>query len=465
VNFASITFLYYFLPLAIGLYYLCPGRKARNLFLLAASLVFYSWGEGLFLILLLGSILFNHAIASLLALKHKTRWLCIGLAGNLALLLTFKYANWVSETLPFIDTIEPRIHLPLGISFFTFQAMSMLVDVYRGQKKARSVLDTGLYIAMFPQLIAGPIVRFNEIRDDIYNRTESLHRFAQGAIIFVLGLSQKVLLADSLAIPADAAFGADPQTLALSAAWIGLICFSLQIYYDFAGYSNMAIGLGRFFGFELPRNFDYPYCASSFREFWRRWHMTLSRWFRDYLYIPLGGSRFGALSTYRNLLIVFILCGLWHGAAWTFLLWGLWHGAFLILERVIKPLNIQWPAILGMVYVWIFVTLGWVLFRAENLEHALSYGNALFNLSDSKPAGSALEMTNTVMLALFIGLLLIWQGWEKRSTGLIRSLTGESALKSKFSEALQWAMIGALYLLCFFSLSAQTHQAFIYFRF
>ena len=346
MNFASVTFLFFFLPAIVAVYFLLRSRGARNVFLLIASLFFYAWGEGPGLSLLLISIMMNHEFSLRIARKPQP-WLAIGIASNLALLIAFKYLGLITETLG-LPRIEPR--LPLGISFFTFQAMSLLIDVSRGSKPAANPVRTGLYISMFPQLIAGPIVRWDEIRSQIAGRQESWDRFCDGAKLFMLGLAQKVLIADVIAQVADSAFGADASSLGPEAAWIGLAAFTLQIYFDFAGYSNMAIGLGRIFGFELPRNFEHPYSAASFQEFWRRWHMTLSRWFRDYLYIPMGGSRDGEARTYRNLLIVFVLCGLWHGAAWTFLLWGLSHGAFMISERLARSRGFpQLPRVIGVV--------------------------------------------------------------------------------------------------------------------
>ena len=463
MNFTNVTFLFYALPLICALYYGLRARGARNLLLLIGSLLFYAWGEGIYLGLLIGSIAANHLLVGLIA-KDRSRvmWLSIGVAANLIFLIAFKYLGLVTASLMGLGVPHMALHLPLGISFFTFQAMSLLVDVKRGAAAPRSPLKTGLYISMFPQLIAGPIVRFNEISPQIDARTESWTQFRAGIFLFVLGLSQKLLLADAFAPHADAAFSAALPELSTGAAWLGLLCFSLQIFYDFAGYSNMAIGLGRMFGFEFPQNFNYPYSARSFRGFWRRWHMTLSRWFRDYLYIPLGGSRGANLATYRNLLIVFVLCGLWHGAAWTFLIWGLWHGAFLTLERVLAPRlpGVSFPPVAGWLYVWVFVALGWVFFRAESLPHALDYFQALFGLSDQSLAHKT-TLPRSITLSLLIGVLLIWEGWERRVWPKVTA---------KYTQGigpalLQCAALLALTGLCFAALSAQTYQAFLYFRF
>jgi len=470
MNFSAITFLYYFLPVVVAVYFLCRGRSARNAVLLMASLFFYAWGEGVFLILLLGSIAANHVFANLIDGKNgasKRLWVTLAISTNILFLIVFKYIGLITQTLAPFGVPKITTHLPLGISFFTFQAISMIIDVYRGAKPSSSVMKTGLYIAMFPQLVAGPIVRFNEIRDQIDERKESVERFADGVKLFILGLSQKVLLADTLAVQVDLAFGTAPTDLGIGAAWFGLFCFSLQIFYDFAGYSNMAIGLGRFFGFELPKNFSHPYSASSFQEFWRRWHMTLSRWFRDYLYIPLGGSRGGEVKTYRNLLIVFVLCGLWHGAAWTFLLWGLWHGAFLIAERLCPQLplskTIKKPA--GMLYVILFVSLGWVLFRADNLAHALGYWNALAGLNGGENM-LPFNANRSVLIAFIFGLLFAWDGSENMwETAKAKLSKGPSLVRSFLSPALIWGMPLCLYGLCFVFMASETHKPFLYFRF
>ncbi len=461
MNFASVTFLFYFLPIFIGLYFCFPGRRTKNLFLLIASLFFYAWGEGYYLAILIASVAVNHIIAQKISQgAGRKTWLTVGIMANLLLLICLKYGGFITQQLGVLGIPELVTHLPMGISFFTFQAMSLLVDVYRGQKPMKSIVNTGVYITMFPQLMAGPIVRFNEIKDQILARTESVDRFADGVRIFILGLAQKVLIADVLSGPVVIAFGGDPETLSTSAAWIGIICFSFQIYYDFAGYSNMAIGLGRMLGFELPQNFNYPYCARSFQEFWRRWHMTLSRWFRDYLYIPLGGSRAGSRKTFRNLLIVFILCGFWHGAAWTFLLWGLWHGAFLIFERLLpqKFSTVLHGPILGTIYTFFGVVFGWVLFRAESFGHATAYWKAMIGLNVESSVNLAqLGFLPLVQYTLIGAFLLSWQGWEIR---IARLPTERISL-----QMLKWALLGLLLLLSMLYIAGNTHQPFIYFRF
>lgn len=412
----------------------------------------------MFVGLLIGSIVFNHYLARLIASNRQSKtYLVAGVSSNLLFLIICKYLGLISQTLGFPDI---ELHLPLGVSFFTFQAISMLIDVFRGTSPSKTIFKTGLFISMFPQLIAGPIVRFDEIKSQIGDRKETWVLFRSGVFQFVLGLSQKLLLADALSGTADRAFSMPHGELAISGAWIGIVCFSLQIFYDFAGYSNMAIGIGKMFGFQFPTNFDYPYSAASFRDFWRRWHMTLSRWFRDYLYIPLGGSRGGNLKTYRNLLIVFILCGLWHGAAWTFVLWGLWHGFFLVTERIVSTSfpNVKIPRLIGTVYVWIFVSLGWVLFRAESFDHAVQYYQALFNLTNEVGVTRPINLVNSTVISLCAGLALTWDGWDSYFNLKFNK-------DNVFITSISCSGLLVLLLLCFFVLTSQTQQAFIYFRF
>lgn len=459
MNFSSVTFLFFFLPLVVALYFAVPRRGWRNGLLLVASLLFYSWGEGGGLLLLLVSIGMNHLFSHRVA-RGARPWLAIGVAANLLLLILFKYLGLIGDSFVQLGGGEPqsgaiyRLPLPLGISFFTFQAISLLIDVSRGSAPARSLFRTGLYISMFPQLVAGPIVRWDTFRDQISERVESWNRFSSGARLFVLGLSQKVLIADPVGRVSDSAFGADPGTLSTGSAWLGLTAFTLQIFFDFAGYSNMAIGMGRVFGFDLPENFRHPYSSGSFQEFWRRWHMTLSRWFRDYLYIPLGGSRAGEARTYRNLLIVFVLCGLWHGAAWTFLLWGLWHGAFLVAERLGRKAGFpRLPRLIGVAYTVLFVALGWVLFRAESLRHALAYWGDLW----PSEGGATIDVPESALYALVIGVILSWDRVTRLGEGV--------AAQGFIGAGLRWGSVLVLLLLCFAAVASSTHQPFLYFRF
>jgi len=373
--FSSVSFLFLLLPIVLCCTFLLPA-KYRNHVMILASLLFYFWGEGVFTLLLIASIVFNYFLAKGIENSNGTKQnvlLAVGVCANLCPLFLLKYADFFLQI--FHVQQELSFHLPAGISFFTFQAISYLIDVRRKIAPAeQKILNCGLYISMFPQLIAGPIVRYHDIAKQLVKRTITREGFAGGAERFVFGLAKKVLLADTLGIKADVIFSLPYTEVSTGQAWLGAICFSLQIYYDFSGYSDMAIGLGRMFGFNLPENFNYPYAASSMKDFWRRWHISLSTWLRDYLYIPLGGNRCSSKRNLFNLLLVFVLCGLWHGAAWTFVLWGLWHGIFLVLERIV-PLNSRnWLMRgLGWTYTFLVVMIGWVVFRSSTMDSALHY--------------------------------------------------------------------------------------------
>jgi alginate O-acetyltransferase complex protein AlgI len=460
--FSSATFLFYFLPLFLALYYLLPWK---NTVLLLASLLFYAWGEPRFVPLLLASSLLNYGTGYLLARAQTRRKLLLG-AGiglNLAMLAYFKYLGFFAASVnAMLDSHLPLPHivLPLGISFFTFQGISYLIDVYRGTVDAQKSFWTfAMYKAMFPQLIAGPIVRYQQIAGELEHRVLSNERLWRGLRQFVLGLSQKVLIANTVASAADRLFAGDPQQLTAAGAWLALACYSLQILYDFAGYSNMAIGIGHMIGFTYPPNFNRPYTALSITDFWRRWHISLSSWFRDYLYIPLGGNRASPLRTYVNLGLVFLLCGLWHGAAWTFILWGAWHGLLLIVERAGLGRRLaHLPAWLAQGYAMLAVMLGWVFFRAENVPYALGFFGALFGLSTAEPLAHPWQMDvhGAQWAALLIGgVLALW----RTPPALPAAVT--PALRSTLRLA-----AGALGLaLCAASLAAGTYNPFIYFHF
>ena len=459
--FSSIPFLFYFLPFLLILYFLVPKRLrlVRNGVLLAASLLFYAWGEGVFVGLLLGLTVINHVIGSVLARRKTKALLTLGIIVNLTGLAWYKYAGFAADIFGLSAWQGPE--LLLGISFFTFQAISFLVDIYRSKSDPPSNwFNSALYICAFPQLIAGPIVRYHTIAEQIEQRDESVDSFVEGIRYFVIGLSQKVLLANTLGQTSDLVFAQQADSLSLAAAWLGAICFSLQLYFDFAGYSNMAIGLGRFFGFKFPKNFDFPYISASVQEFWRRWHITLSQWFRDYLYIPLGGNRKGRLRTYANLWIVFLLCGLWHGAAWTFVIWGAWHGLFLVierlgLERVLKAV----PKPLGILYTLMAVMLGFVIFRAENMGHAMSYFGAMVGLNDAEgSAGLDFFIGDGGWGVLLIAVLC--------ATPIFQTvLAGGTRMNANLATLLGYAGLMALFGLCVIMLSGSAYNPFLYFRF
>ena len=419
--FSSPEFLFGFLPLFLILYS-CAYRGGRNLILFLFSLLFYFMTSAEMTLILIFSVLFNYVIA--LAVENSTEnrrksWLVLGIIANLAPLLYYKYAHFAAQSIQDcaqalgvtlkIPEINPP--LPIGISFFTFQAISYVVDIYLGRvAAARNVIDFGMYHSCFPQLIAGPIVRYEEIEPQVHSRHYTLSDVQNGVVRFCFGLGKKVILADNMGIVADHVFKVPAAALDPALAWIGIIGYTLQIYFDFSGYSDMAIGLGRILGFPYPENFDQPYRSLSVTEFWRRWHMTLSRWFRDYLYIPLGGNRAGAGRTLLNLLLVFFLCGLWHGAAYTFVIWGLYHGTLLTAERLLR----HWPKpmlpdIVRWAYTMIVVMISWVFFRSGSLGSAMSFIATMFDvrhlaLSQSVIATLTSDKLTYMALAIVVAL-------------------------------------------------------------
>ena len=479
--FSSVTFLFFFLPLVLFVYTVA-GNRFRNPLLLLASLLFYCWGEGLYLLVMLGSILTNYLCGKLMVRSDGSSVsmvLGVGLLFNLLLLGSFKYGNFLVDNLnvvlqglglPVIH-LGP-IHLPIGISFFTFQAISYIVDVYTGRVEAqRRLVSLGLYIALFPQLIAGPIVRYQQIAGQLGHRQMAVGECAAGVQRFLFGLGKKVLIANPLAAVADEIFALPASELSPSVAWFGAICYTFQIYYDFSGYSDMAIGLGRIFGFRFPENFNYPYVSRTITEFWRRWHISLSNWFKDYLYIPLGGNRHGPWRTYRNLLIVFLLCGLWHGASWTFVLWGLYHGLFLVIERtsVGRYWEKTWQP-LQISGTFCIVVFGWVLFRCDNLPMALDYLAAMFGLVDAGQSILLLPALVDRKVALEIGLAILLAGPIFPVLRQIHQKVYFSVHRTRLVYAgctglLRLSFLAILTYLAVISLAAGVYNPFIYFRF
>ncbi len=384
--FSSLEFIFFFLPLVCAFYMLFKGIRAKNAVLIFASIVFYAFGEPRAVILMLMSIVFNYGLAMLIEKHRSIRsvFLAIAVALNLGLLFIFKYTGFFAESVNRLFSLSidvPVIHLPIGISFFTFQAMSYVIDVYRGstpaQKKISNIL---LYISFFPQLIAGPIVKYHDIEKQIDSREVSFSGYASGVKSFLFGLFKKVLIANNVGYVWSRITASDMGSMSLAAAWLGAVCFSLQIYFDFSAYSDMAIGLGRMFGFDFLENFNYPYISKSIREFWRRWHISLSTWFKEYLYIPLGGNRKGKIRTYINLFIVFFCTGLWHGASWNFVIWGMWHGLFSVLERLglEKILQKDKTAVLSHIYTLFVVVTGFAIFGITDFSQLRQYLSVMF---------------------------------------------------------------------------------------
>jgi len=392
--FTSIEFLFLFLPIVLAGYYLLPARLGlRNCWLLAASLLFYAWGEPSFVVVMLLSIVFNYIMALVIAWVRESNglakaFLAVAVIGNLSVLGIWKYLNFITATLrSLLPSWQPLIPqtsfvLPIGISFFTFQALSYVIDVYRGIPVQRNPLKIALYISLFPQLVAGPIVRYTTICDEIERRETTLAMFSDGVYRFLCGFNKKMLLANLLAGVADKAFSA--TALDMPTAWLGAICYTLQIFFDFSGYSDMAIGLGLMLGFHFLENFNSPYMSKTITEFWRRWHISLGTWFRDYLYFPLGGSRVGHVRLILNLSVVWLATGIWHGANWTFISWGCLYGLLIMFEKVFDiPKRVEGNTVLRAVYqplTILAVVLGWVLFRATDMSSAYRYICTMFGM-------------------------------------------------------------------------------------
>ena len=461
--FSSLIFLWIFLPIVLGLYFISK-ESYRNILLLVASLIFYAWGEPIYLSVMIVSILVNYISGLLIGGgTHKNKAaLVLGVIINLSLLGVFKYSGFVIENinaLTGLDIAVRRLALPIGISFYTFQSISYLVDIYRGVcAPQKNIIKMGLFISFFPQLIAGPILKYYDIAAQIDHRKITIEQLNEGATRFLIGLGKKVIIANTMAITADGIFALNTADMTTVEAWIGIIAYTFQIYFDFSGYSDMAIGLGRMFGFKINENFNHPYIASSIQNFWRRWHISLSTWFKEYVYIPLGGNREGKLKTYRNLLTVFFLTGLWHGASWNFVVWGMWHGFFIVLEKIIPIEKFLRLRLVQMVYTMLIVICGWVFFRAETLTGALEYLHKMFvpyRLDVVTPFWG-----REFQIGLFLAVLCC---------GIFSLLFEKLQNKEKF---LQFCVIWGRPVLCLASvylgvllLASNTYNPFIYFRF
>ena len=478
--FTEPTFLFLFLPVLLGLYFVTRAHASyANWLLLVASVLFYAKGGGGFTWLMLASITFNYWMAIAVDRAAQTsdaqarRVLAAAVAINLVVLGWFKYANFFATNLsaglsalggPSLAHLD--VLLPIGISFYTFHAISYVVDVYRKQATAqKSPVHAALYLLLFPQLIAGPIIRYKDIATQLASRVVTLDDFAWGVRRFIIGFGKKVLIANIVAVPADGIFALPHSQLPAPYAWLGILCYTLQIYFDFSGYSDMALGLGRMFGFRFPENFRWPYVADSVQEFWRRWHISLSSWFRDYLYVPLGGNRMTEWKTYRNLVTVFFLCGLWHGASWNFVVWGLYHGFFLVVERLgVANVLKRVSPITRHAYLIVVVMVGWVFFRAENLPAALGFLKSMagFGSGEMPPQRLSWYFTPEVRLAVVAGVL--------GSAPVVPALAAWSRRAARWGQAALLETTGAVALVAVFltallQVAARTYNPFIYFRF
>lgn len=480
--FSSSVFLFFFLPGTLFVYYACKGhRRIQNYILCILSLLFYAWGEPAFVFIMLASIIINWLFGLLIDHKRDSETLCrliiaADVVVNLSILFVFKYLTFTLRNIQSVfhaNMTIPDIALPIGISFFTFQAMSYVIDVYRGKGAAqKNIMNVALYISFFPQLIAGPIVRYETIADQIANRKESFSSFSDGVARFIIGFSKKIIIANNMAIIADKAFEISAGTatwfgvsiqLSSGMAWIGALAYTFQIFFDFSGYSDMAIGLGKMFGFEFLENFNYPYISKSVTEFWRRWHISLSTWFRDYLYIPLGGNRCSKARNLFNTFVVWLCTGIWHGANWTFIAWGMLYFVLLMFERstgLNKDSDSTPQNVFRWIYTMLFVIVGWVIFRADDLSGAISYITCMFSgwgpLDD--PAVYYLQQYGFFLLAaiLFSTPIVPW----------IRKRVSESSRTIRLiGEALSGILLVALLIVSISFMVKGNYNPFIYFNF
>ena len=465
--FSSMTFVFVFLPIVL-LLYLVTKKELHNPILLIASIIFYAWGEPRYLAIMLLTILINWlgAIVVDKFKNHKKIYLTLTIIANLGFLIYFKYFNFLIDNCNnmFHAHIDPlNIVMPIGISFYTFQALSYVVDVYRGDCKVqKDIYKLALYICLFPQLIAGPIVKYHDVAEQIDSREVNFEKVDLGVKRFIIGLSKKMLIANTMGAIADKIFIQSPDTFSPLIAWIGSIAYSFQLYFDFSGYSDMAIGLGLIFGFKFMENFNYPYISKSITEFWRRWHISLSTWFKEYVYIPLGGNRHGKLNTLKNLGIVFLLTGIWHGAAWNFIFWGMWHGFFIILEKIInikefeKKYTQKWVHFLQHIYCIFAFVIGWVMFRAETMSYALTYLKNMFGFVKIHDIVYGFSYyIDTFEIIIFVAAILC-------SVPLFSKML---EVKNKFAKIAINIWLIILFILSSATIAASTYNPFIYFRF
>lgn len=470
--FSSLTFVFYFLPIVIFAYFISP-KKLKNYILLIFSLFFYAYGEPRYVVIMIGSILINYILALFVdkyrQCERKSKIvLILTVLINIGILGYFKYTNFLMDNVNWLlgtDISIKKIALPIGISFFTFQAMSYVIDVYRENGKVqKNPFNVALYISFFPQLIAGPIVRYETIAEQIDEREINSDKFSYGIQRFILGLGKKVIIANTMALIADGIMDSNISQIGVATAWLGAIAYSLQIYFDFSAYSDMAIGLGKMFGFEFLENFNYPYISKSVTDFWRRWHISLSTWFRDYVYIPLGGNRKGKWKLIRNIFVVWFLTGLWHGASWNFVIWGLYFGVLLILEKFFlsKVLD-KTPDLLKHIYALIIIIFGWVIFRAPNTGFILEYGKVMFGFASANLIDNNFAYyINLYWIELIAAILFSMPVYPKIYNAV------NNIKNSKAKTIGELVSIGILF--CILALSVlfminSTYNPFIYFRF
>ncbi|MCI8501127.1 MAG: MBOAT family protein [Oscillospiraceae bacterium] len=466
--FSSVTFLYVFLPLVMLVYYAAP-KQLKNLLILVSGVLFYAWGEPVYVCLMLFTTLVDYTAGRLIARfeeRPKARLACMvtAVSVNLLLLCIFKYSSFVIANLNQVfglSLIDPKLPLPIGISFYTFQSMSYTLDMYmRNITVQKNFINYAAYVTLFPQIVAGPIVRYKEVAAELEHRTVTLTKVGEGVGIFLRGLGKKVLLANNIGMLWTTVKASPLDELSVLTAWLGILAFTFQIYFDFSGYSDMAVGMGKMMGFNFPQNFDYPYLSKSISEFWRRWHITLGSWFRSYVYIPMGGNRVGTLRLLRNLLVVWFLTGLWHGASWNFILWGLYFGVLIILERFFLGKYLKkLPAVLQVAYSFLLVVFGWVLFEFDSLGNVGQYLAAMFGGN----GGVFFDGQSLYLLTSYLLLLLICAvsatNYPKR---LVEKISGRFPVCVRYASPVFEA---CLLLLCTAFLVNSTYNPFLYFRF
>jgi len=473
--FSSPIFLFLFLPFTLFIYYIAP-RKTKNFILLALSLGFYTWGEKELVVLIILSALIDFSTGLIIANGKRKLGLILSITFNLSILFYFKYSNFVFSNL--IEILQnfnisisssnrfANVVLPLGISFYTFQTMSYTIDVYRGNIKAnRNFIDFATYVSLFPQLIAGPIVRYSHIEKEIKYRETSLKLFSEGIERFIIGLAKKMIIANNCAFLADGIFNLPTTESSALITWLGVIAYSFQIYFDFSGYSDMAIGLGKMLGFNFPENFNYPYISKSIQEFWRRWHITLSSWFKDYLYIPLGGNRKGNLRTYFNLFFVFFVTGLWHGANWTFVIWGISHGFFIILEKLgLKKILNKLGSTFSLIYTLFIVNITWPIFRSDTITEAFNYIKTMFNFKAHTNYEYLYIYLSKEIVIISIFAFLFSTPVHRYLKNYLKTLN-PSSTTYKSIEVMRIATLFILLSISYFYIATDSYNPFIYFRF
>ena len=468
--FSSLVFIFVFLPITLFIYYLSP-RKLKNLVLLISSLIFYAWGEPIYIFLMIFTTVFSY-VSAILIDKYKSKKIIslaifiLSVAVNLSVLCFFKYYGFFIDNINNLFSMNikfKKLPLPVGISFYTFQTLSYIIDVYLKKVPVqKNIISFSTYVTMFPQLVAGPIVKYGDINKQLENRKESLDKFGDGVSYFIRGLSKKVLLANNIGLLWSNVKALSPDKISVFSAWLGILAFTFQIYFDFSGYSDMAIGLGKFFGFDLMENFNYPYISKSVTEFWRRWHISLGSWFREYVYIPLGGNKKGALKQYRNLFIVWFLTGFWHGANWNFIIWGLYFGVLITLEKifVLKWLD-KLPNFISHVYALIIIIVGWAIFEFENTSVLFSFIKTMFGMGSNTFIDNQSIYYLYTNLFLFILAIIFSTPLPKK---LFKKLIYNVKLKP-YAKLIVPTIYLILILLCTTYLVNETYNPFLYFKF